>query len=59
MNEDFQDSGPFCQHWSDSDCDECRVKCDACGHECRDHEDDDGHCNECDCAKFVAPEVHS
>ena len=36
MNEDFQDSGPFCQHWGDSDCDECRVKCDACGHDKRE-----------------------
>jgi len=27
------DTGPFCTHWGDEDCDEpCR-----CGHKCRDH----------------------
>lgn len=31
---DFADSGPFCLHWSDGDCEEV---CARCGHRCGDH----------------------
>lgn len=38
------DSGPFCRHFGDLDCDK---RCDACGHTCSRHGDE---CNHIDCA---------
>lgn len=44
--EDY-DSGPFCTHWGDFDCD-C-----VCGHKCGRHDDiGAGSCEECECEVF-------
>lgn len=50
--EDFQDSGPFCRHWSDGDCEEV---CGHCGHRCGEHGWGYGLCSHdgCDCADWV------
>lgn len=47
--EDFE-SGPFCRHWGDGDCDEV---CTRCGHKCGRHWY--GECAEdgCDCPGWV------
>jgi len=43
------DSGPFCRHWSDIDCEET---CARCSHRCWAHNDG---CSEegCDCVAWV------
>lgn len=47
---DFQDSGPFCQHWGDpSDCDEV---CAGCGHFCHQHQSDACNAPNCPCPAF-------
>lgn len=53
--EAFQDSGPFCVHWSDFDCD---ALCKTCGHRCSDHCGGHASCDEkdCTCEKFVDEE---
>jgi hypothetical protein len=51
---DFQESGPFCQHWGDPlDCD---TTCDRCGHICAQHDgvaDESCSAEECDCDGFL------
>lgn len=42
---DFQDSGPFCRHYSDP-CD-CSEVCDTCGHRCSEHDTGEGGTTEC------------
>jgi hypothetical protein len=44
---DDYDSGPFCAHWQDYDCDK---PCGSCGHRCHSLE---GSCYDesCDCAE--------
>ena len=61
MNEPEQeqdwDSGPFCRHWSDCDCEEV---CANCGHRCTAHSygDDETDCleDDCDCQAWVESE---
>lgn len=59
MNEETDwgdyESGPFCRHWSDYD---CEVVCARCGHRCTHHSiGNDEECNEpgCDCPGWVEP----
>jgi len=33
--DDWPDSGPYCRHWSDED---CEAVCAACGHRCGQHD---------------------
>lgn len=58
MTEEMQeyDSGPFCRHWSDCDCD---IECATCGHRCPQHDfsEDESDCYECDCKEWKEPET--
>ena len=49
--DDFVDSGPFCIHWSDVDCDEV---CKSCSHPCAAHGGGYDECSmtDCECKKF-------
>ena len=43
------ESGPFCAHWGDYDC-EC-----VCGHRCGTHDENGaGSCSDCECSKFTS-----
>jgi len=55
-NDDWKDdSGPFCQHWSDPS--ECEKICATCGHECRWHTmGEKCRIEGCDCEKFMDKE---
>lgn len=50
-----EDSGPFCRHWDDLN---CEIICKICGHRCAQHGASDGDfsCNECDCEAWVEPD---
>ena len=59
MDDNVDDSGPFCRHWSHpADCDE---PCATCGHLCCQHTEsgcaaaDESACV-CACGSFVTPE---
>lgn len=41
------ESGPFCAHWGDYEC-----ECKACDHLCGSHDETTGPCSECECAEF-------
>lgn len=48
----FEDSGPYCRHWSDpAECEECRAGCAHCGCSGVDHSfQAEGKCDNCpDC----------
>lgn len=46
--DDFQESGPFCRHYSEPGL--CDVLCARCGHSCDAHGSDGDHpCSECGC----------
>lgn len=48
------DTGPFCRHWSDFD---CEVTCATCGHRCACHYPGDASgCSDCDCERWVEPD---
>lgn len=49
--EEWPDSGPFCKHWSDFDCEE---KCAECGHSCNMHGwgFEERHEDGCQCKMF-------
>jgi len=52
---DNYESGPFCRHWGECD---CEVVCARCGHKHYEHDLFDGDlepCNSCDCPGFVDP----
>jgi len=53
---DDYESGPYCRHWSDED---CEIRCATCGHRCIQHwfNPDAGGCSEkdCECKEWKEP----
>lgn len=62
MDDEPWDSGAFCRHhyYALEFCEECRRLC-ACGHAMFDHVNsrycEPGHCEDCECERFVEAEV--